>query len=66
MQCLHEIDWFRFCIKLQIATGKPDVPCVSSNPVLMSKQLWDKAAMSEETGQQVIHVHHLMFTSSVF
>ncbi|CAL8291717.1 unnamed protein product [Gadus morhua 'NCC'] len=38
----------------QIATGKPDVPCVSSNPVLMSKQLWDKAAMSEETGQQMV------------
>ncbi|CAL8311106.1 unnamed protein product [Gadus morhua 'NCC'] len=37
----------------QIATCKPDTPCVSSNPVLMSKQLWDKAAMSEETGQQM-------------
>jgi hypothetical protein len=66
MQCLHEIDRFTFCIKLQMATCRPDTPCVSSQSVLMSEQLWDEAAISEETGQQVIHVHHLMFSSIVF
>ena len=66
MQCLHEIDWFTFCIKLQMTTCAPDTPCVSSQPVLMSEPQWDEAAWLEDTGQQVIHVHHLMFSSSVF
>ena len=32
----------------------------------MSEPQLDEASSSEDNGQQVIHVHHLMFTSSVF
>ena len=49
-----------------MTTCAPDTPCVSSQPVLMSEPQWDEAAWLEDTGQQVIHVHHLMFSSSVF
>ena len=49
-----------------MTTCAPDTPCVSSQPVLMSEPQWDEGASSEGTVQQVIHVHHLIFTSSFF
>ena len=71
MPCLHGIDWLVYiflitlCIKsFQMTTY--DTPCVSSQPVIMSGPQLGESSSSGDTGQQVIHVHHLMFTSSVF